>query len=152
MTRTLHILVCCTLAAVALPACGHDDVCEGACECSGLDCACPSSGDCYVDCISDCNLDCSGSGDCEFECGPGCDVACTGSGECLVSVGDESTISCPGSGGCDVFCDGDCSVSCPGSGVCYLECVPGAICELTNCSDTVMSCPDDISVCGGGCP
>lgn len=147
----LAFIACLCLLCVA--ACDdHDDVCEGACECSGLDCACPDSGDCYIDCISDCALSCTGSGNCDFECGPGCDVACQGSGDCIVDVGDDGTVSCPGSGGCDVLCEGDCSVSCPGQGVCVARCAPGFACDLTDCSGNTMSCPDDIIVCGGGCP
>jgi hypothetical protein len=35
--------------------------------------------------------------------------------------------------------------------VCQVDCEPGFICDLTSC-ETVMSCPDDIAVCNGGCP
>jgi hypothetical protein len=148
----LSFLFVVAAALAAIQCGGHDDVCEGACECSGLECTCPDEGDCYVDCISDCALDCAGSGNCEFECGAACDVACTGSGECLVTVGDDSTVSCPGSGGCDVVCLGDCDVSCPGQGTCIVDCEPGFVCNLTDCSGSAESCPDDVQVCGGGCP
>jgi hypothetical protein len=136
---------------LALVSCGGGGT-QGEVECSGADCVCPGTGDCLVDCISDCNLQCAGSGRCDFECGAGCDVACTGSGPCIVTVGDDSNVSCPGSGGCDVACNGDCNVACPGSGDCIVRCAPGAVCNISMCSGSVTSCPDGISVCGGPCP
>jgi hypothetical protein len=145
------LLVLALIAGPLLVSCGGDDECAGACECSGLACVCPSSGDCFVRCIADCDLQCAGSGSCDFECGADCAVGCTGSGACVVTVGDASSVSCPGSGGCDVVCVGDCAVDCPGSGECIVECAIGAECLLERC-EAAQSCPDGVQVCNGPCP
>ena len=112
----------------------------------------PSTGDCLVDCPDACDLQCAGSGNCDFWCGPACLASCTGSGLCLVSVGDDSTVSCTGSGDCDVDCDGDCLVECPGSGSCIARCEPGFECDISSCSGSLQSCPDDILACNAACP
>ena len=49
-------------------------------------------------------------------------------------------------------CDGDCEVECPGSGSCTIRCEPGLSCDISSCSGSVQSCPDDIQVCNGSCP
>lgn len=132
--------------------CGGEEGCEGVCECTGAACVCPSSGDCAINCVDMCDLQCAGSGNCDFECGPMCLAACTGSGVCFVSVGDDSTVDCPGASGCDVVCDGDCTVQCPGSGECAVQCLPGFVCNITQCSGSLQSCPDGLSICNGECP
>lgn len=138
--RTHHVVALSLLALLwsGIAACGDDppehdctvgDPNEGpTCECDGADCVCPSSGDCAIFCVADCDLQCAGSGSCDFDCGPGCDVACTGSGNCVLTVGDGSTVDCTGAGDCDVACRGDCDVRCPGSGECVVHCEPGAVC------------------------
>jgi hypothetical protein len=136
---------------IAEISCGGSD-CEGACECVGSECACPDSGDCYIDCVDECDLTCSGSGNCEFYCDDLCLVDCTGSGECLVSTGDDSDITCTGSGGCDVDCDGDCNITCPGQGVCTVHCEPEFECNIDSCPGSVTECPDGVQVCNGNCP
>ena len=142
------------LPAYALaPGCGDDEGCEGACECVGADCVCPSTGDCAVNCIDACDLQCAGSGNCDFECGGGCLASCTGSGECEVDVGGSSTVECTGSGDCDVACHGDCTVRCPGSGDCIVRCDPDADCNMESCSGSVTDCGDGVSICGtAACP
>jgi hypothetical protein len=154
MRPTYAIIIALTLAVAALLAsgCGNGEGCEGACECVGSECVCPASGDCVVDCIDDCDLQCAGSGNCDFVCGDLCSASCTGSGECLVTVGDDSDVSCTGSGGCEVECHGDCTVACPGSGACTVYCAPGIACDITGCSDSVQSCPEEVLVCGTSCP
>ena len=139
---------------LSLAACGSDGECDGACECEADACICPSTGDCAVDCIGDCDLQCAGSGDCDFHCVDGCLAACTGSGHCLVDVGDDSAVDCTGSGGCEVICHGDCSVACPGSGECVVHCDPDleAACDFDSCSGSVVECPDGVLVCNGDCP
>jgi len=138
------------LASFALVGC-EGSACEGDCVCRGAECACPSSGDCRVDCAGDCDLACTGSGNCDFTCGAGCLATCPGSGECLVDVGVGSRVTCTGSGNCDVACAGDCVVECPGSGDCVMRCAPGAVCTFERC-ESPMECPDGVSVCGGRCP
>jgi hypothetical protein len=157
--RRLLVAICLSgsaLAAVFLSfvgnaGCGGSE-CEGACECSGSDCVCPESGDCFIDCVDDCDLQCAGSGDCDFVCDDFCTATCSSSGECIVSMGDDSTASCTGSGDCDIHCNGDCAVACPGSGVCTVWCEPGFDCTLDPCSSNLQTCPDDVLVCGGSCP
>ena len=131
--------------------CGEDQSAQGDVVCNGNECQCPGTGDCEVDCRSDCDLSCTGSGNCDFTCGDGCEASCPGSGACLLDVGDESSVSCTGSGGCDVTCRGDCTVECPGSGECVVRCDDGFNCEITRCED-VVSCPDGVQVCNGACP
>lgn len=152
VVRSLALTMAMMLAVATGLGCGGDGDCEGACECSGAECICPSTGDCTIDCGDDCDLQCAGSGNCDFFCGADCLAACTGSGECSVSVGEDSTVRCTGSGDCDVACDGDCVVECPGSGTCIVRCEPGLSCSITNCSGNVQSCPNDIQVCNGSCP
>ncbi len=142
------------LLTFSAASCGDDDECVGACECRGAECVCPSTGDCLVQCVADCDLQCAGSGACDFECGDGCAASCTGSGECEVDVGAASTVSCTGSGDCDVACHGDCTVRCPGSGDCILRCEAGADCTMEACASDVTECPDGRTrICGGtACP
>ena len=140
------------MAAVAAAGCTNSG-CEGACECRGTECACPSSGDCFVGCVGDCDLSCTGSGDCDFECTEGCQASCPGSGACVLDVGPVSSVSCTGSGGCDVLCQGDCDVECPGSGVCVVRCpVADAVCTIERCSGDVIDCGGGVAVCNGSCP
>jgi hypothetical protein len=131
--------------------CGDDQSAQGDVVCNGTECQCPGTGDCEVDCQSDCDLMCTGSGNCDFTCGAGCEASCPGSGACLLDVGDESSVICTGSGGCEVTCRGDCTVECPGSGVCITRCDEGFNCEITRCED-VVSCPGGVQVCNGACP
>jgi hypothetical protein len=150
-------------ACALVGACGDDpppddddctvgDPLEGpTCECSGTSCVCPSSGDCGIHCITDCDLQCAGSGSCDFDCTTGCDVACTGSGNCDVEVGGDSNVECTGSGDCDVTCTGDCTVKCPGSATCTVRCADDAACNVESCSGEVTSCPENVQVCNGGC-
>lgn len=148
MTRTLIALLMVTALAVG---CDDDDS-SGEFECSGAECVCPGSGDCRIHCLDDCDLQCAGSGLCEFLCDDFCVASCTGSGPCIVDVGDESIVDCPGAGGCDVVCEADCTVQCPGSGECSVACLPGFVCQIDQCSGSVQSCPDGVSVCNGACP
>jgi len=156
----------CLLAAAGFAACGEDPprddgLCEPGdptdgrdCEFVGSECICPSTGDCAIYCVDQCSLQCAGSGSCDFLCEDACDANCTGSGNCKVEVAHASTVSCTGSGDCDVICHGDCSVACPGSATCTVTCAPTAVCDIniTNCSGEVTDCPENTSVCNGGCP
>lgn len=154
-TRAIHwALLASTLvlAPLLLPSCGDDDDggCRGGCECRGDECVCPSTGDCAVECVADCDLQCAGSGDCYFGCGDDCLTTCTGSGNCIIDVGEGSVVECTGAGDCDIACHGDCSVHCPGSGDCIVRCHEGVVCDFVACERNAIECPDGVLVCGGG--
>jgi hypothetical protein len=151
-TRKIRVSVAAGLLGLIVGACGEDDEsARGDVVCNGLECQCPGTGDCQVDCRSDCDLSCTGSGDCDFACGAACAASCPGSGLCVIDVGADSSVDCPGSGGCDVTCHGDCSVDCPGSGTCTVRCDATFDCNITRCEDAI-SCPEGVRVCNGECP
>jgi hypothetical protein len=151
MKRALQIALLIAAAVGTISGCSGS---SGDFECRGSACVCPSSGDCNVNCLGDCNLQCAGSGACGFTCGAGCVSACTGSGPCGVEVGAGSMISCTGSGGCDVICHGNCTIRCPGSGECAGACAPdspGCVIEIQQCNGQVNQCAAGAKVCGGNC-
>jgi hypothetical protein len=116
-----------------------------------------------------CSANCEAAGRCDVVCGAGgCVVSSTGtnflavecppSAHCTVDAQTVSTtvVECREGSTCDVDCRDtpSCRVSCRGTTArCTIQCAGSPDCRMADCEPGgMMSCPDDVLVCGTPCP
>ncbi len=127
-------------------------------------------------CSSD-GCGCSSNRSCDFVCGAeACTASCQNNSTCTTSVGSASTftlqcantarcevdarmatdaqISCGDNAMCIVDCRdaSHCVVACTNTAECTLQCAGSADCQISDCRESVMSCPGEVQVCGIACP
>ncbi|MEM9695363.1 MAG: hypothetical protein AAGA56_22660 [Myxococcota bacterium] len=102
----------CTLAIVAMGACGDDDD-DFEPVCVGGECSCRDLDDCVADCdASPCNISCESLGTRNGQCGDACDFTCRDASGCSVDCAAGCTIVCERVSGCQGSCGDDCDVTC----------------------------------------